>query len=360
MPPRTYRKFILVFFLALLAIVSGVAAFNFVIDPLQSYRIPTLYKPIFWVGMQRYQVASLARHYAQNIVVIGQSTTENFLPSYIEKSWGKSASKLSISASTAHEQFLALRIALQTGHVTDVLWGVDAHAFMGSPTITNDSPAPFPLYLYRTDFISNFEYLLSLGTTRLSLMALTRNALSSDLDHYHVWYDRFVFSKTAVLAGWKGNCSQFEQKYRLSPDAVSKPMADSLPASIDLNLLSLARRYPNVTFHLFHPPYSLLNYMPAGAGMLLTTLTFRNVLAAEIRGYRNIHLYDFQVVEPIVADLDNYKDAIHFGLKTSQFIIDAIRDGQFRVASYEIEHNNQHLIELVNAFDLCRDGRLMD
>ncbi len=356
MRPRLYQRFIVAFFCSLFIIDGSVAVLNFVIDPLQRYRIATLYKPIFWVGMQRYQVASLARLYAQEVVVIGTSTTENFLPSYIEKSWGKRASKLSISASTAHEQFLALRLALQTGRVTDVLWGADFEAFEGPPTRTNDTQAPFPLYMYRTGIISNFEYLLSLGTTRLSLMIMQHNALSSDLDHYHTWYDRFEFSKKAVLAGWRGNCGLFEQKYRLHADEASRAATDSMVASIDANVLSLAREYPNVRFHLFFPPYSLLYYVPANAGPLRMVLTFRQILADVIRGYRNIRLYDFQIVEPIVANLDNYKDPFHFGLPTSKYIIDAIENGQNRTDFTEVAAGNQSLIDLVNGFDLCKDG----
>ena len=360
MRPRLYQRFIIAFFCSLFIIDGGVAVLNFVIDPLQRYRIATLYKPIFWVGMQRYQVASLARLYAQDVVVIGTSTTENFLPSYIEKSWGKRASKLSISASTAHEQFLALRLALQTGRVTDVLWGADFEAFKGSPTRTNDTQAPFPLYMYRTGLISNFEYLLSLGTTRLSLMIIRHDALSSDLDHYHTWYDRFEFSKKAVLAGWHGNCSLFERKYRLHAGQASRATTDGMLRSIDANMLSLAREHPNVTFHLFFPPYSLLYYVPADAGPLRMVLAFRQILAHEIRGYRNIRLYDFQIVEPIVANLDNYKDPFHFGLQTSKYVIDAIRSGQNRTDSVEVVPGNQNLIDLVNAFNLCKDGHYVE
>jgi hypothetical protein len=347
-------RFVATFVGTALALCGVLATFNFVVDPFQYYRIPTLYQPIFWSGMQRYQIATLARRYAEPVVVIGQSTTENFLPSYIQKSWGKAASKLSISASTAHEQFLALQLALRTGRVTDVLWGVDAYAFAQSPTRTSDKPAPFPAYMYRNDVISQIEYLLSGGTFRLSLLILTGKAPSTDLEHYHTWYDQFEFSRQAALSGWNRDCGIFEPKYQAGDRAPSPEIIAALRASIDQNVLSLVDQYPEITFHLFFAPYSAFFFMPPASGRLPTYLQFRKVLAASLAGHANVRLFDFEVAEPIIEDLNNYKDPLHFGMSISQNVIDAIREGRHRVRPEEIERNNERFIDIVNRYDLCQ------
>jgi hypothetical protein len=359
MAASSYRRYVAWLIGGLAAFGGAVATFNFVIDPLQYYRIPTLYKPVFWVGMQRFQVAALSRLYAESVIVVGQSTTENFLPSRIRQSWGRPGSKLSISASTAHEQFLAARLALRTGRVTDVLWGADAVGFNGPANRTNDSQAAFPAHLYQTTWSADLSYLLSGGTSRLSLMILARRALSTDLEHYHTWYDRFEFSRKAVLSTWSRDCSIFRRPY-VEDRQARRTLIPVLQASIEHNVANLAREYPNVTFHLFLPPYSMFFYLPAASGWLPLYLDFRTALAQTLRTQPNVRLYDFQIVDSIIENLDNYKDSTHFSLGVSEYIIDAIRDGRHRVRPDDMPGNNRRLIELVNRYDLCRDGRPLE
>ena len=61
-----YRRFLLGFLSALALSIAGMTAFNYVVDPFQYYRVATLYRPILWGGMQRYQNAGLARNFAED------------------------------------------------------------------------------------------------------------------------------------------------------------------------------------------------------------------------------------------------------------------------------------------------------
>jgi hypothetical protein len=349
------RRFILIFSTSLGVVAGAVITFNFVVDPLQYYRVSTLYRPVFWGGMQRFQNAGLARNYAQDVVVVGSSVTENFLASHIERSWGRRATRLSISGSTAHEQFLVLRLALQTGRVKHVLWGLDTGAFYLADQVREDQ-GQFPYYLYRVNYWPNLEYLLSLGTTRLSTLALRGYGIT-DLDKYHTWFDQFEFSEHAVLAKWKGNCDEFQDKFQSSKMTISPALLATMRASVESNLLSLIRAYPEVTFDLFLPPVSALTYVPAGHGILPVSLSFRETAMQESLKYANVRLYDFQTAEWIVNDLNNFKDQIHFGLNISDYIIDAIRDDRNRVHAGGIPAANRHLVDIANRFDLCKAGR---
>ena len=96
-------RFLAAFFAWLVLEAGCLAAFNFLVDPLQLYRIPTLYHPVFWGGMQRFQIPGIAKHYVQGITVVGTSITENFLSSEFERLWGRPAVRLSMAGATAHE-----------------------------------------------------------------------------------------------------------------------------------------------------------------------------------------------------------------------------------------------------------------
>jgi hypothetical protein len=353
------RRFVATFAAVLALTLIAVAGFNYVVDPLQFYRISRLYPPKFFPAMERYQNAGLARNYAEDVIVIGTSVIQNFLPSHIQKSWGRKATKLSMAGSTAHEQFLVAEAALATGRVKTVLWGLDEPAFAWPAHAVRDDQAPFPFHMYRKTGL-NIEYLLSLSTLRLSILA-PRGSGETDLDKYEVWYDRYEFGEKAVLKSWPGSCSAFRSKYVPSadakPDAKSGPSLDRLRGSLDQNLVSLVRAYPNVTFELFLPPLATLRYVPIAAPYLDTLLPFRATVAKELLQYPNVRLRDFQTVPGIVDDLANFKDLNHFSLAISDYIIDAVRDDRDRLGPENITSANTALIKLANRYDLCRDGR---
>ena len=79
-----------------------------------------------------------------------------------------------MAGSTAHEQYLVAETALATGRIKTVLWGLDEPSFAWPARAVRDDQAPFPYYLYRKRG-PNLEYLLSLSTLRLSLLALNGN-----------------------------------------------------------------------------------------------------------------------------------------------------------------------------------------
>jgi hypothetical protein len=349
------RRFVGTFALVLALLLSAVASLNYVVDPLQFYRISRVYPPRFFPSMERYENAGLARHYADDVIVIGSSVVQNFLPSHIRKSWGRNATKLSMAGSTAHEQFLVAEAALSAGRVKTVLWGMDEAAFSRPATAVRDDQAPFPFHMYRK-MAPNIEYLLSFSTLRLSVLAL-KGAGVADLDQYETWYDQYEFGERAVLKGWRGSCASFRAKYDPAATAVPAALREQLHRSLDENVARLVRAYPDVTFELFLPPLATLRYVPITTPYLDAILPFRTAVATDLLRYPNVRLRDFQTIPWIVDDLANFKDPIHFSLGISDYIIDAIRDDRDRLGGADIARANQALIDLVNRYDLCRDGR---
>lgn len=355
---RDHKRFVFAFGAVLLLLLSGVMAFNFIVDPFQYYRKSELYRPILWGGMQRHQNAGLARHHAEEVIVIGSSVTENFFTKDIEASWGKPARRLSISGSLAHEQYLVTRQALATGRVREVMWGADAGAFMRQHDAVRDDQAPFPWHMYRDKPVPNVEYLLAIGTTRLSIAAL-RGYGHVDFDTYHSWHAAAEYGPKVVLKGWTRSCDEFTRKYvegaRTRPAAVIATMTES----IERNMVSLVRQHPGTVFHIFLPSMATLMYAPADTGFLRSAVPFREVLARAVTGLPNVRLYDFQAVPELANDLGRYKDPLHYDLATSRYIIDAIRDGRHLVRdTAQMTAQNEALIAMVNAYDICRDGTL--
>src|SRR4029077_5009049 len=124
---------------------------------------------------------------------------------------------LSMAGASAHEEFLALRLALASRRVTNVIWSMDVDLFYSRPdSVRAVDQTPFPYYLYRTLPLPSPEYLLSLSTMRLSYLALHGYG-HTDLDTYHSWFDKFKFGEEEALNVWKnylhGTCDFFAPKF---------------------------------------------------------------------------------------------------------------------------------------------------
>jgi len=353
--PR-YRQFLAAFAATGCVLLTALGGVNYVVDPFHYYRGLTAINPVFLgSGYQRYLNVGLARHFRYDTVVIGSSVTENFLPSYLAKSWGARAMKLSISGSTAYEQSLILKEALATGQVKHVIWAID-FGFYGGAERVRDDEAPFPYHMYRRLPVSNLEYLLSLSTLEYSLKIL-KGYGTADLDALDTWHRRFEFGRAAVLRSWGGDCGLFARKYRNDirlPASVLDPMRNS----VRRNLADLVRSNPNVVFHLFFPPVATLFYIPADGGNLLNALPLREAVAEAVGDLPNVRLSDFQTDARLTDALDRYKDLIHFDLATTESVIDSLRDGSHRVAGHDVAATNARLIRHVNEYTLCHDGQL--
>jgi hypothetical protein len=349
------RGFLATFFAGLALVIAATASVNFVVDPLHYYRGVNAINHVFFSGYQRYQNVGLARSFHYDTVVIGPSVTENFLPSYIERTWGGRAMKLSISGSTSYEQLLILQQAIATGQVARVLWGLHIPAFYGGPRRV-DEQAPFPYFMYRGSALFNLEYPLSLSTLRLAVRVL-RGLGETDLDSVDTWYHLFQFGERAVLASWSGSCELFKHKYQPDRQALPEAAIAEMQEAVRKNLAATVRANRRITFNLFLPPLALLAYVPADTGLLTYALPFRRYIAQEVAGDPNVRLFDFQTMPALNDDLGRYKDPSHFDLDTSEYLIDAMRDGIGRVDRRQLMANDARLIDEVNSYDLCRVRR---
>ena len=351
---RSHRWFFTGLFGSLGFVLLSIGGFNFVVDPLHYYRGSTSINHVYFPGFQRSQNVGLARSFYYDTIVIGSSVTENFLPSYIERSWGGRAMKLAISGSTAHEQHLILQQATRTGQVGRVIWGLDVSAFYGSPQRVRDDQGPFPYFMYRTPAILNLEYPLSLSTLDLSMRVL-KGWGETNLDELDTWYQRFQFGEKIVLEGWSGSCELFARKYELGRSELPSLTIREMHEAVRHNLVSVVRGNPDIAFYLFFPPMARLIYVPADTGMLTYSIPLRRFIASEIGDEPNVHLFDFQAVPALVDDLGHYKDLLHFDLRTSEYLIDSMHDGHGRVDRQLLLANSEQLIDQVNRYNYCSE-----
>lgn len=324
MAPRRRRTYLKCYLAVTVAGLMVLVGFNLAVDPLHFYHRPFLHST--FVRDQRYQNPGLIKNYDYDAVVIGTSHTENFSADQMEKVLGWKVMRLSMSGSTAYEQHLILKKAFDTGKVRHVLWGLDFDSFLRKPDDVAVGKANFPFYLYEESLLTPIQYLLSRDTFGFSWRALWGRG-EQHLERLHAWSDRFEFSEARVLAAW-----HYEQEtgHRSSPTASSaldSTPSEALAANVRLHVAPLVEAHPEVTFHLFFPPYSILAYaddFTLSEDRFGARLEFKEAIVNSICGYANACVSDFETAFDLTHDLSNYKDLTHYNRRINDYIVESI------------------------------------
>lgn len=314
------------------------------------------YRALFSAN-ERYQNPGLIRHYPYDAIILGTSMTENFRPRYVDRRLGVHVLKIPIRGSTAHEQFLTARLALGTGRVARVIWGLD-HWLCSGPLDTVGSPtSPFPLFLYQDRALPYAQYLFNISTFIDSLKIILTLRLweapdANGLDALYAWDHTVAFSKEHAIEDLRMAMAQSRRGQGLNPAFYG---LDKMQANFVGNVLSIIDAFPHVEFDIFSPPYSILQfkyYEWQNPDLLDRFLAFRALMIRELLHRRNVHLFSFDDVPTITHDLDNYKDMAHYRVEVNEHMIDSIAIGRHRVTVEDSLGSIFRLREQTGRFDL--------
>ena len=329
-------------YLARIALISAVlltlvATVNWRVDPLQHYRLAA-YPPLL-VEAGRFRNAGLARHCDASLVVAGTSISRHQTPSSLLSTFGKPALNLAMEGASAHEQFLALRLALRTGRVKEVIWDVNYEFLRGEPEWVSDYDGAFPGYLYDDNPWNDLpHYLLNLDTCKNSLRVLLKKAglpayTPRALEEFHTMEPGANFGAAPVE-------KMMERRRR----GAAKFRAEQLPqftsaklrASFEHNHLTLIREFPQVYFRLYLPPFSRAYFAfvrESAPELAPIFLQFRDDILAATNGLPNVELHDLQSDYDLIGDLAHFSDPIHFDPATHQRVLEMIRDNVLRAST---------------------------
>ncbi len=329
---------------------------NFIIDPLQQYRKPTLYHT-FYSGNERALNPGLAKNHDFKSVVIGSSMTENFLISKVNEI-APDPIKLPISSGSAYEHALLLNTVFKTSKKIDtVLIGLDIYAVFGKVDRLDYGEGSVPLYLYDTNYFNDIFYLANFDTLKESAKVFTRKYTHKDspnwnYENMYQWQHLYEndFGKEILLKQLE---AYKEDKKFLKSDY----SFENLKNSFDYNFLPIVQNNPNTKFIFFYPPYSILEYrIWHKNGTLEDILKFKKYMVAQLGVLNNVEVYDFHSAKEITTNLDNYKDFSHYHQNINHWVVDKIKEKKFLVTNQNIDEQLQNLREQIQNYDLNKSG----
>ncbi|MFQ5508396.1 MAG: hypothetical protein ACE5FN_03570 [Leptospirillia bacterium] len=321
---RSCRRAVIAFVVAATIPTLLIGAFVYAMDPFQHYRPSTAY----FYNM-RYLSPGLAKHLDYDILVVGDSLTQNFRESVIQRTLGAPALNLSMQGSSLFEQATLIRHAATTGKLRTVLWGI--HPWAASGGIERVSTKDFPRFLYDNNPFNDWEYIYNRNILELSFSKLLHPPppAAPELDRFNVWYNDKEMrpGRDRVLKKYH---RPKRVNRRLSPDYAP----GGLIASFNHNILSTVQGHPEVEFVIFVPPYSMLDYATelfAEPLRMNAKMRFLAHAFEQLSDEPNVRLFFFSGVTSLTGNLDNYRDVRHYWMHINDWMLESIAGNRFRL-----------------------------
>ena len=259
----------------------------------------------------RYLAPGLARHMDHEVVVLGDSMSQNFLPSVIEKTLGAKGLNLTISGSTLFEQRKVFEAASRNGKVRRVIWGINPRAAKGEVERLSDENT-FPLHLYDANPFNDWRYLFNRDNVTLSWHMLRHPPppVPLDLDLYNTWH-----TLRENAPGRARVLSRYRRPRGVTQNVPEDLRLERLTASFDHNVLATIRAHREVAFEVFFPPFSDLYHVSSHSSrprVFNTHTAFYRYVMKALNAEPNARVFYFDNATRVTGDLDNYKDWRHY------------------------------------------------
>ncbi len=335
------------FLSASLLVVLMAAALNFVVDPLQIFRPARLFAAMYSPN-SRLQDAGLIRSQDFNTVFMGTSLAIHFRQSDIDRILGVKSLKLALNGSSSREQAFVLAAALDR-HPGRVIWEVDDWIFHDVPDI--DSNIYLPADLYRRNARGIGGYLFSGAMARESAWILARSIPPLEPVVARLTNDvmfKFPLSRVddinALRPGFDVaaayNARRAIAAFKHIADPVrSRYLADDTDYDMKVRVferdaIGLIAGNPDVTFDIYLPPYSILQWVAmrdASPGTLKSVYDFSGYFCRRLVAFPNVRLHDFRSVSEVTHDLNNYADVIHHSPDVDLKVLSWLAEGEYVV-----------------------------
>jgi len=328
-------------------ILALAAVLNFVVDPLQLFR-PAHFFPAMYSQDNRMQNAGLIHSQQFDTVFMGTSLAIHFRQSDIDRVLGVHSVKLAMPGSNSMEQSFVLAVALDR-HPQRIIWQMDDWIFHDAPDI--DANAYLPADLYRRNARGIAEYLFSGAMAWESAWIVVRSIRPFEAIVARLTTDiLFKFAVTGVddinslASGFDVSAAYNAKKALAAFRRITDPVRsaylaegydyDTMIRHFEHDTIELIAKNPDVTFDIYLPPYSILQFVAtrdASPATLRTVYAFSAYAIPRLLQFSNVRVHDFRIASETTHDLGNYGDVIHHSPTVDLKVLSWLAAGKYLV-----------------------------
>lgn len=325
------------------------------VDPYMQYGKPQTEKYYYELDNERSMNVGIIKNFDYDAIITGTSMCQNFKASEVDELFGVNSIKTCFAGGPYYEINNNLSIALSKNpNIKLVVRGLDYGMMSDVSDRMRDDMGEYPTYLYDDNYFNDVNYLFNRDVVFDRVYNMETQRGSTDFkpgmpsfDEYDNWQRAFSFGVNAVLA----DGVSFEEVNHEDIELGDED-ARLIRENITRNVTSLADKYPNVQFYYFFTPYSVAWWNDCNNYRTTNKLIEGERLAIElILEKENIHLFSFNNATDIVADLNNYKDAQHYGEWVNSIILLCMKEGKYQLTKENYEEYLDEELRLYTEYD---------
>jgi len=310
--------------ISLILVTAIIMTFNYIVDPLAFYRLPTWYQAQYSTNA-RYQLPGFIKNVPYDTLIIGTSMSRNFVESDMNAIWNVTSYNAAIPSGTMREMKLAFDLGANTHpDLKNVLWELNFYSLARAPEDVEDEQGEFPYYLWDDVWWNDVRYLFSLYPFQRTIEIFFANIRH---DHRNRNIESlFKFGSDAPSI----TVDRVKELINIPSSVAKSPYQfDVLLANFRENVLSAVREHPDVQFYFFYPPYGVFWHVRAhkqNREYLDAITRMKTVIFEELAPYNNAHLYDLQDKADLTHDLSKYIDIAHYVPDINRWMIEFIHE----------------------------------
>ncbi len=344
----------LIGWLAVVVTTLGAAGYwVYRVDPFFHYHKPDLDRYYYVLDNSRSQNDGISRHFDYDALITGTSMVQNFRTTEADRIFGFHSVKVGYSGASYKEINDNLERALTANrNLKTVIRSLDMMSFLNRQDAMRQDLGQYPTYLYDDNPLNDVEYLLNRDVLFSRVLLMIRDRRKEDFkpgitsfDAYCRWQDQYQFGFNTVCPdGVIGGDA--EQSH------LSEEERKTIRENITQNVTAVADAYPDVDFYCFYPPYSVVYWNTwKTKGVLYKQLEAEAYVTELVLPHKNIHLFSFNNRTDITADLNNYKDGVHYGCWVDSLMLKWMHDGDYQLTEANYRDYLRQEYDFYTAFD---------
>lgn len=321
------KQWITMYAIILFIAIGSIIMLVYKVDPFIHYHKPCD-KLYYSLNNQRSQNNGICKHFDYDGIITGTSMTENFKASEAKEIFEGDFIKVPFSGGSYKEINDNLIVACNYNkNLKMVIRCLDEGRIFDDKDNMRTDLGKYPTYLYDDNIFNDVNYVFNKDIIfgRIYQMLSDyksggKNGMTS-FDRYSYWMPSYTFGKNAVL-GSREKFEKSKDENRITEEEIKR-----IKENTEQNIVSLARKNPDIEFNYFISPYSAAWWGSVNEdGNLKKKIYGEKVLIEEVLPVKNINLYSFNDMFNITTDLNNYKDSTHYGEWVNSSILKFIKN----------------------------------
>lgn len=328
MSAKKWLKFWGIIYVFFLFAIMGLVVY---IDPFFHFHGP-VDKFVYPFYEQRYINDGITKHFEYDAMITGTSMTENFKTSEFDELFDVNSIKIPYSGSTFKEINDNLKVALETHpEMKYVVRCLDYEKLLDSADKMRTDLGEYPEYLYDDNIFNDVKYVFNksvlfdyCGISLRSYLKGEEGRITS-FDEYANWSHTYPDYGAKLVLGDRTEYQKAEVE-----DVLTEAERENLIKNIKQNVVDLAQKNPQTQFLYYFSPYSVAYWGERyESGEISKQLEAEKIAIELILKCENIQLFSFNHLKEITTNLDNYRDALHYGEWINSFVLQSMAKREY-------------------------------